>query len=448
MVKSIVSPKTYLTYSLGCRTNQAEMENISLQLSACGLRQFKSSAPPFSPDLILLNTCVVTEKAERETRKEIRKLQRLYPKSFLAVLGCAVTAKQKFIINLPEADLLISNADKNRVIELLEQKYGSFQKRNQHPTIDNLYIHSGRKFIKIQEGCHLFCSFCQTAYLRDEPESVPPVQVIKEINFWLEKGIKEIILTGINIALYGFDLKEKINITDLVKLILKETPAERISFSSIYPEMLLPLTGLNPVNEFTKLVINNSRISQYFHLSLQSGSQSVLQRMNRKTDLSRLLDILKQIKVINPFFTFRADIITGFPEESEREFNETLDFIKNAKISFVHVFPFSARKGTKAYEMIKQKKWQDLPASVKQERVKKIMETAQTIRWQEAKKMINKTFKTLMVKPLKNRSFLGITDNGWQITVESQQLTTKHKGKIIPVKIKGFEENYLLGEGG
>lgn len=424
------------------------MENISLQLSACGLRQFKSSAPFFpSPDLILLNTCVVTEKAERETRKEIRKLQRLYPKSFLVVLGCAVTAKQKFIINLPEADLLISNEYKDRVIELLEQKYGSFQKRNQHPTIDNLYIRSGRKFIKIQEGCNLFCSFCQTAYLRGEPESVPPAKVIKEINFWLEKGIKEIILTGINIALYGLDLKEKINITDLVKLILKETPAERVSFSSIYPEMLLPLTGLNPVNEFTKLVINNSRISQYFHLSLQSGSQSVLQRMNRKTDLSRLLDILKQIKAINPFFTFRADIITGFSEESEKEFNETLEFIKKAKISFVHVFPFSARKGTKAFEMIKQKKWQDLPATTKKERTEIITKVVKETRRHEATKQFGDITDCLMVRLKRNNIWEGLTKNGWLVKIKDQKSNIKNaKGKICPIKIIDFKEDQLWGE--
>ncbi len=434
MANSIVTPKTYLTHSLGCRVNQAEMDSISLQLTSYGLQQTKEN-----PDIVLLNTCAVTAKAERETRKEIRKLRRQYPASFLIVLGCAVTAREKFKTLLPEADLMLANEEKDRVIKLIEERFGAEVKEKPVVSISK-YTSSGRKFIKIQEGCDLFCSFCLTAYLRGEPKSVPSAKIIQEINFWVEKGVKEIILTGINIALYGQDLKGKITLSDLLDKILKETKAERISLSSIYPEML--------TDEFLNLVVNNPPISRCFHLSLQSGSESVLKRMNREIDLKKIKEKLINLKKEIPEFTFRADLIAGFPGETEEEFNETLNFIKDSKISFVHVFPFSERQGTYAFEMIRTKKWQDLSAATKKDRISRINELVKKIRNDEAKKMIDSLSRCLIVRKSRNKnSWDGLTENGWPILVQSTKCKVKSlKGKILPVKITGFENDQLLGE--
>ncbi len=432
MANSIVTPKTYLTHSLGCRVNQAEMDSISLQLTDYGLQQTKEN-----PDIVLLNTCAVTAKAERETRKEIRRLRRQYPDSFLIVLGCAVTAREKFKTLLPEADLMLANEEKDRVIKLIEERFGP--KAEEKPAIPiSRYISSGRKFIKIQEGCDLFCSFCLTAYLRGEPKSVPLADIIQEINFWVEKGVKEIILTGINLGLYGR--------SDLTKLILKETKAERISFSSIYPEML--------TKEFLNLVVESPRISRFFHLSLQSGSESVLKRMNREIDLKKIKEKLINLKKEIPEFTLRADLIAGFPEETEEEFEQTLQMVKQLRIAFVHVFPFSKRQGTYAFEMILEKKWQDLSTKTKKERVSRINELVKKIRNNEAKKMIDSLSHCLIVKRTKNQHYLGLTENGWPVLVQSTKCNLAYrqagvkslKGKIMPVKITGFENDQLLGE--
>jgi len=246
-------------------------------------------------------------------------------------------------------------------------------------------------------------------------------KIIEEINFWVKNDIKEIILTGINIGLYH-------NLAGFLNKILKETKIERISFSSVYPEML--------TDEFLKIVVANPRVSQYFHLSLQSGSPSVLKRMNRNTDLGRLKQILSRIKKQNPYFTFQADIITGFPNETEEEFKETLNFIKGAKISFAHIFPYSKRKGTSAYL------FPDLPSQIKKERVRRIIEVVKAARQKEAKALINETSNCLIV-----RSNEGITENGWLIKLSNYPIVKlRIKGKILPVKIIGFNNNQLLGE--
>lgn len=431
MNSSIVTPPSFLTYSLGCRTNQAEIESLSRQLQDRG---FAVCRPSSLPQIVLLNTCVVTQKAQRETRKEIRKLRRAYPKAFLVVLGCAVTAQEKLGFNLPQADWLISNEEKQRVADLLEEKYKTVLTKKGKIEKKSKYALSGRKFIKIQEGCDRFCTFCLTACLRGHPTSLPVDKIIKEINFWLENSIREIILTGTNISLYGQDLKPKTALTDLTRKILEKTPTPRLSLSSIYPQSLTP--------DFLKLVLGNPRVSQYFHLSIQSGSSSVLKKMNRSTDISK--NSLMQIKQKVPEFTFRADLIVGFPGETKKEFEETLQLIKVAPISFVHVFPFSKRPGTVAFEMIRRKKWQEVSSQIKKERVKKVLEIAKEVRQKEGRKQINKTTSCLIIRDKE-----GLTQNGWPITIgtmSNEQGTMGLKGKILPVKITDFKNDQLFGE--
>lgn len=431
MNNSTLSLKTFKTYSLGCRANQAEIEIISKQLIDRGLRQ---SQPGEKPDLILFNTCSVTQKAEKETRQIMRQIKKAYPSAKLVVLGCTVTAREKYKTPLPAADLFIANEDKHRTLSLLEHKFGTLGIAKNISRLENMYLASGRKFILIQTGCHNFCSFCLTAFLRGEPTSIPPQSIIEEINAWLPLNIKEVILTGTNLALWGEDLEPAQTITDLLSAILNQTKAERLSLSSIYPEMLTP--------DFLNLVSQNSRISRYFHLSLQSGSPTVLQRMNRPTNLEKLKQVLAKLKKEIPDFTFRADFIVGFPEETEEEFAETLRFVKENKIAFAHIFPFSKRKGTVAFEMIEKKSWKDLPFQIKKERVKKLRETVKEIREIEARQLINKISDCLII-----RNNEAITHNGWPIWINNTKPKIKSlKGKITPVKITAFENDQLLGE--
>jgi len=494
MGKIILSSKTFLTYTLGCRVNQAEISAISSQLSAISMEIFGKAKHAF-PDIVLINTCAVTQKAERESRKAIHHFKRIYPKAKVISLGCAA----KFI---KDADLVIENIDKENSLKIIFRRFpdlntprrspfgklratirGEMLIKNPQLLITNyqLLSASGRALVKIQEGCNQFCAYCIVPYLRGKPKSTPVKEIICQINHLVQNGIKEIILCGINLSLYGIDSssspqndKQRMpqndtsshpersegscsNLTFLLKQILKKTKAERISLSSIEPEYLYEN------REFVELFLKERRFSKYFHLALQSGSSDNLKNMGRKTDLKKLLKTLRFIKEKYPEFTFRADIIAGFPTETEKNSQETLDFIKSTRISFVHSFQFSTRPGTKTEGFIKSGKWRDLPPATKKERSKRLMELTKNIQKKEAKKLIGKILSCLIIRKVSG-GYEAMAGNSWTVRISHQPALLASRrsgrrgrssaigsqtliGKILPIKIIGFENNYLLAAG-
>lgn len=504
-MQTIVPKISFITYSLGCRTNQAELEVISDQLSVIGFvhNSLNSNTQPLTPNLVLINTCIVTGKAERETRKAIRHFRKLYPDITIVVLGCAVTAKEKFKIDLPEADLLISNGEKDKAVGIILKYCSSLSTPLEINSVENYdmttsrlvrhnaglarrvgntkndmllcnritachlsgsisssklittYEESGRKFIKIQDGCSNRCSFCVTTHLRGEPRSEEADKIVNATNELTNSKIKEIILTGINIGLYGIDLKPQIDIWNLVDQILKETKIERLTLSTVYPEMLWD-KGSDPVKGRTLMKsIGNARLTKCFHLALQSGSPSVLRRMNRPTDLKKLLTVIEEIRRVQLDFTFRADVIAGFPDETEEEHQETLEFIRKARISFAHVFPYSPRIGTIAYEMIKKKKWKDLAMEVKRRRAREIRLLVGRLSSELSGGMVGKTYRVLVVREV-GEKLEGISDNGQTVIInqklkmkiKNDKLKVKNttKGSFVEAKITGYKNGQLLGE--
>lgn len=350
----------FKTYSLGCRVNQAEMENITRQLENTG---YFCDQNNLEPDFILLNTCVVTQKAEKETRKEIRKLKRLYPKSKLIVLGCGVDNHQKFAGILPKADLFIANKNKGKTVNIILKHFSLRQTSNvsiyqSNNVTASKYQKSGKALIKIQDGCNYLCSYCIVPSLRGRSKSISALEIINQINNL--KNTNEVILTGVNLSLYGLDLKPKISFLDLIKKILDETKIEKISLTSLDPQLV--------DRELVDLFISNPRLSRNLHFSIQSGSPTVLKRMNRNPDLKDFRKHLQELKNSDPEFIFSADIIAGFPDESENEFQETVRLIKLIKLNRAHLFRFSPRPGTLAFQKIQKGEWKDLPLEVKKER--------------------------------------------------------------------------------
>lgn len=393
-----------------------------------------------SPNIVLVNTCMVTQKAERESRKAIHHFKRIYPKAKIIALGCAA----KFV---SDADLIIENLKKVQAVKIIKENFPYLfpfptPRQDSSFIIHNSFQSSGRALVKIQEGCNQFCNYCIVPYLRGKPKSTSSDEIVCQINKLVDEKIKEIILCGINLSLYGQDFKKKFTLTDLVKKILKETLAERISLSSIEPEYLYQ------DHEFIEIFMAEPRLSKYFHLALQSGSSETIKIMGRKTDLKKLLKVLQKVKKAMPEFTFRADIITGFPTETEENFQETLDFIKKAPITFCHVFPFSLRQGTTAEKMIKEKKWQDITPSIKKERAKKVMELAQTIQKEEAKILIGKILPCLIIRK-KSSCYEALITNSWPIILRATQPKLKVnflEGKTLPAKITSLKNNYFFGE--
>lgn len=461
VTNKILSPSTFLTYSLGCRTNQAEISAISSQLTASNMEVFNKKKH-LSPDLVLINTCAVTLKAERESRKAIRHFKRLYPKAKIITLGCAT----KFI---KDTNLVIENNDKENTLKIIFKKFPNLKTPRrwsneilqgaQQDSLYTQYSQSGRALVKIQDGCNNFCAYCIVPYLRGKPKSTSSLKIIYQINKLTNEGIKEIVLCGTNLSLYGGgasslaqnDHQQKcysgqvreslVNLTYLLKKILKETNGERISLSSIEPEYLCQN------EEFVNLFIKESRLSKYFHLALQSGSQNTINAMGRKTNLKKLLEALQSIKAAAPEFTFRADIIVGFPTETEKNFQETLDFINEAPITFCHIFPYSIRPGTLAEKMIKNKIWKDVPVAIKKARVKEIKNLVKQIQKREAQKLVGKILPCLVIKKFSD-NYETIANNSWPVVITHQSSTISNQtliGKILPVKIIGIKNSCLLG---
>lgn len=471
MTKLIVSLPTFLTYSLGCRVNQAEISVISEQLTVNSLEIFNEKIHSF-PDIVLVNTCAVTSKAERESRKAIHHFKRLFPKAKIICLGCSANF-------VKDADLVIENQNKANFLKIILQKFPTLNFKTPRMVTkqrlrllrgeksqDNLFSKSGRALVKIQEGCDQFCSYCIVPYLRGKLKSNLPRQIICQINHLVQSGIKEIILCGINLSLYGrdssappqndnrslchpepFDLTQgklsegsPFNLTGLLKRILEETKAERISLSSIEPEYIYQN------KEFVNLFVDEPRLSKYFHLALQSGSPDTLKAMGRKTDLEKLMKTLRFIKEKYPEFTFRADIIVGFPTETENNFQETLEFIKQAPITFVHVFPCSIRPGTLTEKKIRDKRWQDISSTIKKDRAKKVMELTKKIQKEGGKKLIGKTLPCLIIRKVSG-GYEAMAGNSWNVKLHgTKHIAQNLQCKILSVRIINLSGKFLRGE--
>lgn len=435
---------TFLTRTLGCRVNQAETKQIVDELTSLG---YCPSRNQQLPDIIILNTCVITQKGERESVKTIHRLKKQYPNSFLLVTGCAVnlwlSVKRETKSQKLPGDLFVPNERKNTISQIITKRFPlspqipdlRMQKPSPNPGSNK------RVFVKVQDGCDHFCAYCIVPHIRTRPSSKNPNQIIEEIKQANQKGVKEAILCGINLSLYGQDLDSSISLNYLIKNILEKTSISRLSLSSLTPR----LANQELINIFIHDQKKDKRLSTYWHLALQSGSTAVLKRMNRQTNLKKLKKILQYIKEEVPCFTLRADIMIGFPQETEQEFNQTLQFIKNTGISFIHSFRFSPRPNTTAQKMIDKKQWSKIPENIKKNRQKKLLKVAQDNRQKQAQNLIGSTKMVLILKKIPG-NWWGLSDNYWPVIITNNKTRQKSPlGKIIPVKITNFEDKILRG---
>jgi threonylcarbamoyladenosine tRNA methylthiotransferase MtaB len=431
---------TFLTQTLGCRVNQAETKQIADKLTYLGYRPFQGQG---SPKAIIVNTCVVTQKGERESAKTIRHFKKKYPGSFLIATGCAANLwlkiKKEKKDQLPPADLFVTNEKKTTIPEIIAKHFppplalSGLAKKNT----------PFRYFAKIQDGCDRFCTYCLIPYLRTKLVSKKPHQIIKKINLAHQEGAQEAILCGINLSLYGQDLNPQQNFLSLVENILNKTAIPRLSLSSLTPE----LVNQKLIDIFINDQKNNQRLSAYWHLALQSASPAVLSRMNRKTNLKKLKKSLQYIKETFPFLTLRADIIVGFPQETDQEFEQTLNFIKETGISFGHLFPYSSRPKTTAEKMTKSGLWPEVSLNTKKSRRQKLDQVIKENKQEQAQNLINTTRKILILKET-GWGWWGLSDNYWPVNITSNQKNHQRGllGKISFVKITGFKNDILRGD--
>jgi len=421
--------KTFLSFAFGCRVNQAEIEAIDRELISAGFRYSHSN-----PHFYIINTCAVTAKAEREARQLINRIKRKWPQTKIVITGCSATFWSKKNLKPQGVDFIFDNKHKNQLAKILSQQINVNKTiKTNLPALNNKYIGSGRALIKIQDGCHRFCSYCIVPYLRGLPKSKRIDEVVDEINR-LDGKIKEVILTAINTEAYGYDNKE--SFVDLLRAVINKTKVPRISLGSIHPWSI----DENFFRFYEKYLLQG-RLVNFFHIPLQSGSNKILKLMKRGYSKEEIMTKLNKIKKINPSCLIATDIIVGFPGEEEEDFAKTYEFLQKTPISKFHVFRFSKREQTAAYFMTR--KLTEPSPKKKEARAKSLICLSKKKYLNFLNRLIDQTFPALILEKEEENFHLGILDNQVPIYVKANKSLI---GTIRQVRIKELKNDRLFGK--
>jgi threonylcarbamoyladenosine tRNA methylthiotransferase MtaB len=414
MVKSQTGKRVALD-SIGCKLNQAEIEALSWQLTEAGYTIVGADA---EADIYVLNTCTVTGIADRKSRHLLRMARRRNPQASLVAIGCYATRAPDVLRETTGADLILGNTDKERLPELL----GEIDKAIK-PESTPLAGRRTRAFIKIQDGCHNFCAYCIVPLVRSREESAPLKQVINEIKA-RQAGYKEVVLTGTEVGTYN---SQGIELKGLLEHILRETDLDRIRLSSLQPQEISPeLIGL----------WQDRRLCPHFHISLQSGSDSVLKRMKRRYNTAEYKRAISIIREAVSDVSITTDIIVGFPGETDAEFRESFNFCRETEFARIHVFPYSPRPGTEAAKM------KSIDNKFKKQRSQEMLELAQ-----QSLKHYNGSFTGRIMDILWEQKVKGIwsglTGNYIRVYAESDEDLSN---RLIPVRLGGVYKDGLWAE--
>lgn len=422
----------FYIYTLGCKVNTYESNVIRDNLLNNG---YIESNKKEDSDIYIINTCTVTNTSDNKSLKLIRQVIRNNKDAIIVVMGCMTQVNYSLLGDL-DVSIIIGNKYKGKVVEFIEE-----YKKNKKKIIkvDNIMeasfeemclnnFNKTRAFVKIEDGCENYCTYCIIPYARGKVRSKDPKLVIKEINNLINSGHKEIVLTGIHTGHYGSDL-EDYNFSDLLNELVNIKGLERLRISSI------EITELN--NEVLSVFKNNKILVDHIHVPLQSGSNTILKLMNRKYDKEYFINKINEIRRIRPNISITTDVIVGFPGETEELFNETVDTIKKIRFSKIHVFPFSLRKGTKAEELPNH-----LDNSIKKERVRKLIDLSKELEIEYMNNFIGENI-IFIPEMYKEGYLIGHTGNYLQI---------KYKGNInllnqdVEVKLDKVEYPYIIGK--
>lgn len=415
-------------HTLGCKVNIYESEYIINILKENGYQivDFDSKA-----DIYIINTCTVTNTSDKKSEKMIKRARKQNKDAIIIAMGCHAQIKGDNI----DADIIIGNKDKSKIISLIEEYQENKNKIKRIYNLDNvsfedMYISSfnshTRAFVKIQDGCDAFCSYCIIPYARGPIRSKDPKTVIKEITSLVENGYKEIILTGIHTGKYGKDINYTFE--QLLKDIIKIKNLYRIRISSI------------EINELTDpildLIKDNKIIAKHLHIPLQSGSDKILKLMDRKYDLKFYKDRIEKIRKMIKDVSITTDLIVGFPNEDEKDMEDTLKFIKEIKFTKIHTFPYSKREGTKAASMENQ-----IDETIKRKRVKTVLELSDQLEQDFYQSKLNETEEVIIEQTKDGKSY-GYTSNYIKVEIDSPL----KPNEVISVKINKVNNKKVTGK--
>ncbi len=398
--------------TLGCKLNQAESDSLLRQLLAMGYQQAKSSG---EVEVYILNTCTVTHIADRKARHLLRLSRRNNPGALIVAAGCYAQRAPEELAQLGVVDLILSN--KASLIDMAEAEFGKGAKPKMGISVDGSPIRT-RALVKIQDGCDDFCSFCIVPYTRGRECSMPSDGVVEEVKARVAEGYREAILTGTKIGAYGQNGRNPAGLVHLIERILAETEIERLRLSSLQPQELTP--------ELVKLWAD-PRLCHHLHIPLQSGSDSVLQRMRRRYSVAGYNRAIYLAHQAIPDLAVTTDVLVGFPGETDREFEESFHFCHSIGFANIHIFPYSPRPGTQAARMPHQ-----VEDRVKKERTQRMLALAQQSAQCFREKSLGRIMPVLWEREIEQGIWSGLTDNYLRIFAKSQGNLTN---QLLPVRL-------------
>ena len=433
--------------TLGCKVNQYETNAMAQKFLEKGYQIIEEITPEnedIKPDICIINTCTVTNMSDRKSRQMLRRMKEKNPSTIVVAVGCYAQVAKSELAKIQEIDLVLGNNEKVEIVKHVEEYINNHINNVELDDVmyskefsdfgDVTYTEKTRAVIKIQDGCDRFCSYCIIPYARGRVRSRKPESIISEITQIASKGIKEVVITGIHIASYGKDfLMSKdskltnYRLIDLLEEINEIQGIQRIRLGSIEPLLITV--------EFVERLKKLEKICHHFHLSLQSGCDETLKRMNRRYTIEQFKEIVRLLRNAYSDVNLTTDIIVGFPGETDEEFNKTYQFLKEIKFYKMHIFKYSPRKGTKAAVMPNQ-----INGDIKEERSKKLIELSDRNEIEYNKSYIGKNVEVLFEEE-KDGMYKGHTQNYIMVYCQSKE---KLDNKIIDVVCEKAEKEHII----
>lgn len=405
-------------HTFGCRLNIYESEVIKEQLKNC------------SDEIIVFNTCAVTKEAEKQATQAIRKAKRNYPNKKIIVTGCAAQLDPNKFAQMPEVDKVLGNQEKfeQKNYEITEEKIfvnDIMQAKETASHIVSTFEGMVRSFVQIQNGCNHRCTFCTIPLARGNNRSVPIASIVDQVKKLVDNGYKEVVLTGVDITDYGLDLPGKPTLGEMVQRLLKLVPnLVMLRLSS------LDVAEIDPL--LFELIAHESRIMPHIHISLQAGDNMILKRMKRRHNREQVVEFCKNLRALRPNVVFGADIIAGFPTETEEMFMNTFNLVAEADLQLLHVFPYSARSNTPAARM------PQVPKEIRKARAEKLREAG----YKQLDKLLNQSVGRSF-RAIVEQGSLGIARTDSFLQVKIPQIYKD--GDIIEIKIDSVDGKMLVG---
>ena len=420
-------------YTLGCKVNQYETQAMEQELTARGHELVDFEQPA---DAYIINTCSVTAISDKKSRQMIRRARKLNPDAIVAACGCYVQTHTDEVLELG-IDLVGGTGQR---MEFLRQLLTAAEKKTRVLVDDALHRHEfeilpaggqmsrTRAMLKVEDGCRNFCTYCIIPFARGPVRSLPISEAVAQTGQLAAEGYQEVVITGIEISSWGQDLDGDKSLMDLLEAVSAAAGEMRLRLGSLEPRTI--------TEDFCRRAAKLTNLCPHFHLSLQSGCDETLRRMNRRYDTERFYKSVTLLREFFPGVAITTDLITGFPGETEEEFQKTLDFIRRCEFAQIHVFPYSVRPGTRAAAM------EQLPKSVKEERAARAGEVAAQLHEQYLQSCVGQVYPVLFEQPGREGEFTGHAPNYMEVTAPGEDL----HNCLRPVRITGVKGTILKGE--